>query len=75
MQSPLDLYILAEKYVRVLPALNLDGEEQEEHSTMLFWHHNQVYGGTTNQTFVERCLIWLDGFTPKTSPHLQGNAF
>jgi hypothetical protein len=59
MQSLLDLYLLVDKYAAALPNLNLDGDEQEEYSTMLLWLQNQVEGGTPNQTFVDHCLEWL----------------
>ena len=39
---------------------SLDGEQQEEYSTMLLWLQDQVEGGTPNLTFVQRCLAWLD---------------
>ena len=74
-QSLLDLYLLVDKYAAVLPNLNLDGDEQEEYSTMLLWLQNQVEGGTPNPTFVDHCLTWLDRFasTPP-SPLRRENA-
>jgi len=74
MQSLLDLDLLVDKFAARLPDLNLDGDEQEEYSTMLLWLQNQVEGGTPNQTFVDQCLDWLERFTTKASLPLQGNA-
>jgi len=48
MQSLLDLHLLVDKYAEILPHLALDGDKQEEYSTMLLWLQNQVEGGTPN---------------------------
>jgi hypothetical protein len=74
MQPLLDLYLLVDKYAAALPDLDLDGDEQEEYSTMLLWFQNQVEGGRPNQTYVEKCLDWLERFTTRVSPPLHGNA-
>jgi hypothetical protein len=71
MQSLLDLDLLVDKYAAALPDMNLDGDEQEEYSTMLLWLQNQVEGGTPKQTFVDQCLDWLDRFTERASLPLQ----
>jgi hypothetical protein len=60
MQPLLDLYLLVDKYADLLPKLDLNGEEQEEYSTMLLWLQNQVEGGTPRESFVNQCLAWLD---------------
>jgi len=67
MQSLLDLHLLVDQFAELLPGLNLDGDEQEEYSTMLLWLQNQVEGGTPNPTFVDRCLRWLEGAAPSHS--------
>jgi hypothetical protein len=67
MQSLLDLHLLVDKYAEALPHLNLDGDEQEEYSTMLLWLQNQLEGGTPNRTFVDRCLTWLERAAPSHS--------
>ena len=46
MQRLPDLYLIVDKFASLLPNLNLDGDEQEEYSTMLLWLQNQVEGGT-----------------------------
>jgi len=55
MQSLLDLHLLVDKYVEALPHLNLDGDEQEEYSTMLLCLQNQIEGGTPNPKTVGHC--------------------
>jgi hypothetical protein len=67
MQTLLDLYLLVDKYAAALPDMDLDGDEQEEYSTMLLWLQNQVEGGTQKQTFVDFCLTWLDQTPLKTT--------
>jgi len=64
MQSLLDLHLLVDQFAELLPGLNLDGDEQEEYSTMLLWLQNQVEGGTPHPTFVDRCLTWLEREAP-----------
>lgn len=64
MQSLVDLHLLVDKYATLLPELELDGDEQEEYSTMLLWLQNQVEGGTPNPTFIDQCLAWLDRARP-----------
>ena len=60
MQTLLDLHLLVEKYAALIPNLHLDGDKQEEYSTMLLWLQNQIEGGTPRQTFVDQCLDWLE---------------
>jgi hypothetical protein len=38
------------------PDLNLDGDEQEEFSTMLLWLHNQIETGEPSEAIVNECL-------------------
>ena len=73
MHSLLDLYLLVDKYAQLLPKLDLDGDDQEEYSTVLLHLQNQVEGGTPNATFVDHCLEWLDGFPREDSQPLQGS--
>lgn len=49
MQSLLDLNLLMAKYAALLPKLNLDGDGQEEYSTMLLRLHNQVETGDPSE--------------------------
>jgi hypothetical protein len=74
MQSLLDLHLLVDKYAALLPKLELNGDEQEEYSTMLLWLQNQVEGGTPNVTFVNQCLDWLERFSAQLSQRAEGNA-
>jgi hypothetical protein len=57
MQPVLDLYLLVDEYAALVPKLN--GEDKDEYSTMLLHLQKQMEGGTPNETFVDRCLIWL----------------
>ena len=59
MRSLLDLHLLVDKYAALLPELDLDGDDQEEYSTVLLQLQNQVEGGTPNMIYVDRCLAWL----------------
>jgi hypothetical protein len=75
MQSLFALSVLVDEYAALLADLDLDGDEQEEYSTVLLYLQTQVEGGTPNETFVERCLIWLERFTPTLPPPpAHGNA-
>ncbi|HXU17789.1 MAG TPA: hypothetical protein VN708_21835 [Terriglobales bacterium] len=74
MQSLLDLHFLVDKYADLLPKLDVDGDNQEEHSTMLLWLQNQVGDGTPIPTYVDQCLNWLDRFAERKSSPRQGNA-
>ena len=42
MPTLTDLNALVEKFAAAIPNLNLDGDDQEEYSTMLLWLQNQV---------------------------------
>jgi hypothetical protein len=68
MQRLPDLYLIVDKFASLLPNLNLDGDEQEEYSTMLLRLQNKVEGGTPNQTFVDRCLEYLSKFPFSRQP-------
>ena len=73
MQSLLDLYLVVDRFAIQLPKLNLDGEDQEEYSTVLLQLQNQVEGGTPNPKVVEKCLSSLEQFT-KQALRIQGAA-
>jgi hypothetical protein len=62
MHSLLDLHLLVDKYAALLPKLDLDGDEQEEYSLMLPWLQNQTAGEAPSESFVDRCLDYLDRF-------------
>ena len=73
MQSLLDLHLLVDKYVEALLHLSLNGDEQEEYSTMLLCLQNHVEGGTPNPKTVGHCLDWLECFTERFA-RIDGNA-
>ena len=62
MRTLTDLTALLEKYVAAIPALNLDGDELEEYSTMLLWLQNQVETGEPSERIVNECLAYLEQF-------------
>ena len=57
-----DLTTLVEKLAAAIPDLNLDGDEQEEYSTMLLWLQNQVETGEPSETVVRECLAFFSKF-------------
>jgi len=59
MPSLKELNALVEKLVLAIPALNLDGEELEEYSTMLLWLQNQVETGEPSERIVMQCLSYF----------------
>lgn len=73
MQPLLDLHLRVDNFAAARLALKLTGHEHEEYSSMLLWLQNRIEGGTPNQTFVNRCLEWLERFPIQVSP-LQVNA-
>jgi len=62
MPSLTDLNALVEKFAAAIPNLNLDGNEQEEYSTMLLWLQNQVETGEPSERIVNECLAYLEQF-------------
>jgi len=62
MQSLTDLTLLLQKYVAGIPALNLDGDELEEYSTVLLQFQNQLETGEPNDQVVKKCLAYLEQF-------------
>jgi hypothetical protein len=67
MQSLLDLQILVDKHAAALPDLNLDGDEQEEYSTMLLWLQNQVETSEPSEKIVDQCLDYFAGFQSRAA--------
>ena len=49
-------------FAAVIPNLNLDGDDQEEYSTMLLWLQNQVETGEPSERIVNECLAYLEQF-------------
>jgi hypothetical protein len=56
MPTLTDLTALVEKLAAAIPDLNLDGDEQEEYSTMLLRLQNQVETGEPSEWIVNECL-------------------
>ena len=54
-----DLTSLVEKFAAAIPDLNLDGDEQEEYSTMLLRLQNQVETGEPREWIVNECLEYF----------------
>ena len=67
MQTLTDLTALLEKYIAAIPALNLDGDELEEYSTVLLRFQNQVETGEPSERVVKRCLAYLEQFNSKAA--------
>lgn len=59
MQTVSDLSALVDKLAAAIPALNLDGDELEEYSTMLLWLQNQVETGEPSEKIVNECLAYF----------------
>jgi hypothetical protein len=61
MQTLSSLSALVDKFAALLPELDLDGDEQEEYSTMLLRLQNQVETGEPSEWIVNECLNYLNG--------------
>ena len=59
MHTLADLNALVEKFAAAIPNLNLDGDKQEEYSTMLLWLQNQIETGEPSEAIVNECLDWF----------------
>jgi hypothetical protein len=62
MQTLTDLTALLEKYISAIPALNLDGDELEEYSTVLLQFQNQLETGEPIERVVKKCLAYQEQF-------------
>jgi len=62
MAHSTDLNALVKKLAAAIPDLNLDGEQQEEYSTMLLWLQNTVETGEPSERIVEKCLRYFKRF-------------
>ncbi len=67
MQTLSDPTALLEKYVAAIPALNLDGDDLEEYSTVLLRLQNQVGTGEPSERFVKECLTYLEQFKSRAA--------
>ena len=62
MPNNAELSALIERLAAALPKLNLDGDKQEEYSTMLLWLQNQVETGEPSERVVRQCLEYFGRF-------------
>ena len=62
MPNTLELGALVERLAENLSKLNLDGDEQEEYSTMLLWLQNQVETGEPSERVVQQYLEYFGRF-------------
>jgi hypothetical protein len=62
-----DLTALVERLAAAIPDLNLDGDEQEEYSTMLLWLQNQVETGDPSEKIVNRCIAYFQRFESRAA--------
>ena len=62
MPNIVELRAFVERYAAALGKLGLDGDEQEEYSTMLLWMQNQVETGEPSERVVQQCLEYLGRF-------------
>lgn len=67
MHTLTDLTVRVEKLVESIPALNLEGEELEEFSTMLLWFQNQVETGEPSEAVVRECLAFFASFETRAA--------
>jgi hypothetical protein len=67
MPTLTDLTALVERLAAAITDLNLDGDEQEEYSTMLLWLQNQVETGEPSEGIVNRCLAYFQQFESRAA--------
>jgi len=67
MPTLTDLNALVEKFAAAIPNLNLDGDEQEEYSTMLLWLQNQFETGEPSEAIVRQCLNYFAQFDSRAA--------
>lgn len=67
MHTLTDLTELLEKYIAAISALNLDGDDLEEYSTVLLRLQNQVETGEPSERIVKECLAFLEQFRSKAA--------
>ena len=72
MPTLTDLTALLEKYIAAIPALNLDGDELEEYSTLILRLQNQVETGEPSERIVKNCLAYLEQFRSQAAWKLHG---
>jgi hypothetical protein len=61
------LTALVDQLTSAIPSLNLDGDEQEENSSMLSWLQNQVETGQPSEAIVNKCLAYFAKFESRVA--------
>ena len=54
-----NLHALVDEFAALLESLSLDGDDQEEYSTVLSWLETQAERDESNETIVRECLEYL----------------
>ena len=67
MPNIVELGALVERYAAALSKLNLEGDEQEEYSTMLLWLQIQVETCEPSEKIVGQCLEYLGRFESRAA--------
>jgi len=67
MPNIVELDALIERYAAALLQLNLEGDEQEEYSTMLLWLQNQVETREPSEKIVLRCMEYFRHFESRAA--------
>ena len=67
MPNNVELSALVERLAANVSKLNLDGDEQEEYSTMLLWLQNQVETGEPSERVVQQCLEYFGRFETRAA--------
>jgi N-acetylneuraminic acid mutarotase len=72
MPTLTDLTALVEKLAAAIRDLNLDGDEQEEYSTMLLRLQNQIETGEPSEWFVNECLEYFRRVESRAASSVSG---
>ena len=67
MPNMMELNALIERFAATLPKLDLEGDEQEQYSTMLLWLQNQVEAGEPSDKIVQECLAYFGQFESRAA--------
>ena len=67
MLTTTELSALVDRLAAAIPDLNLDGDDQEEYSTMLLWLQNQVETGEPSEWIVNECLAYFARFESRAA--------
>jgi hypothetical protein len=61
------LTALVDQLASAIPGLNLDGDEQEEYSSVLSWLQDQVETGKPSEAIVSKCLAYFAKFESRVA--------